>query len=87
MKNNHRRKVKYIFLMFLPFGKFSFPPKKYDFLLCGKKLGEYTPLSPNVKWSRRTPGADPGFVVRGGMSRRGIWGPLKVPSWSRVEPW
>jgi hypothetical protein len=33
------------------------------------------------------PGADPGFVVRGGMSRRGVWGPLKVPSWSRVEPW
>ena len=32
-------------------------------------------------------GADPGFVVRGGVSRRGVWGPLKVPSWSRVEPW
>jgi hypothetical protein len=26
-------------------------------------------------------GADPGFVVRGGVSRRGVWGPLKVPSW------
>ena len=25
------------------------------------------------------PGADPGFVVRGGVSRRGVWGPLKVP--------
>ena len=23
----------------------------------------------------------------GGVSRRGVWGPLKVPSWSRVEPW
>ena len=33
------------------------------------------------------PEADPGFVVRGGVSRRGVWGPLKVPSWSRVEPW
>ena len=32
-------------------------------------------------------GADPGFVVRGGVSRRGIWGPHKVPSWSRVKPW
>jgi hypothetical protein len=40
-----------MFLHFLFFGKFSFPPKKYDFLLCGKKLGEYTPLFPNVKWS------------------------------------
>ena len=27
------------------------------------------------------PGADPGFVVRGGggVSRRGVWGPLKGP--------
>jgi hypothetical protein len=25
-------------------------------------------------------GADPGFGIRGGVSRRGIWGPLKVPS-------
>ena len=33
------------------------------------------------------PGADPGFVVRGGVSRRGVWGPLKVPSWSKAEPW
>ena len=32
-------------------------------------------------------GVDPGFVVSGGVSRRGVWGPLKVPSWSRVEPW
>jgi hypothetical protein len=32
-------------------------------------------------------GPDPGFVVRGGVSRRGVCGPLKVPSWSRVEPW
>jgi hypothetical protein len=31
-------------------------------------------------------GPDPGFVVRGGVSRRGVCGPLKVPSWSRVEP-
>ena len=31
------------------------------------------------------PGADLGFVVRGGVSRRGIWGPLKVPSGSRTE--
>ena len=23
----------------------------------------------------------------GGVSRRGVWGPLKVPSWSRVEAW
>jgi hypothetical protein len=35
----------------------------------------------------RLSGADPGFVVRGGVSRRGVWGPLKVPSWSRAEPW
>ena len=32
-------------------------------------------------------GADPGFVVRVGVSRRGVWGPLTVPSWSRVEAW
>ena len=32
-------------------------------------------------------GADPGFVVRGGVSRRWFWGPLKVPSGSRAEPW
>jgi hypothetical protein len=32
-------------------------------------------------------GADPGFVVRGGVSRRGVWGPLKVPSASKAEPW
>jgi hypothetical protein len=25
------------------------------------------------------PGADPGFGIRGGVSRRGFWGPLKVP--------
>jgi hypothetical protein len=24
-------------------------------------------------------GADPGFVVRGGVSRRGVWGPHTVP--------
>ena len=24
-------------------------------------------------------GADPWFVVKGGVSRRGVWGPLKVP--------
>ena len=23
--------------------------------------------------------ADPGFVVRGNVSRRGVWGPLKLP--------
>jgi hypothetical protein len=29
-------------------------------------------------------GADPGFGIRGGgVSRRGIWGPIKVPSGSR----
>ena len=28
-------------------------------------------------------GADPGFVVRGGVSRRGVWGPLLDPQ--RVE--
>ena len=32
------------------------------------------------------PGADPGFGIRRGVSRRGIWGPLKVPSGSRAEP-
>ena len=32
-------------------------------------------------------GADPGFMVRGGVSRRGVWGPLKVPSGSRAELW
>ena len=31
-------------------------------------------------------GADPGFVVKGGVSMRGVWGPLKVPSGSRTEP-
>ena len=31
-------------------------------------------------------GADPGFGIRGGVSRRGIWGSLKVPSGSRAEP-
>jgi len=33
------------------------------------------------------PGADPGFCVRGDKSRRGVWGPLKVSSLSRAEPW
>jgi hypothetical protein len=33
------------------------------------------------------PGADPGFVVRGGLSRRGVCGPLKIPSGSKAEPW
>ena len=31
-------------------------------------------------------GADPGFGIKGGVSRRGIWGPLKVPNGSRAEP-
>ena len=37
----------------------------------------------------RASGADPGFVVRGvgGVSRRGVWGPLKVLSESKAEPW
>jgi hypothetical protein len=35
------------------------------------------------KQSLLLPGADLGFVVRGDVSRRGIWGPLKVPSGSR----
>ena len=26
-------------------------------------------------------------MARGGVSRLGVWGPLKVPSWSRIEPW
>ena len=33
------------------------------------------------------PGADPGFVVRGGVSRLEVWEPLKVPSGSKAEPW
>ena len=32
------------------------------------------------------PGEDPGFVVRGGVSRRAVWGPHAVPSGSRAEP-
>ena len=35
----------------------------------------------------QTSGADPGFVVRGGVSRRGVWGPLKIPSGSKAGPW
>ena len=35
----------------------------------------------------RQPGADPGFCVRGDESRREVWGPLKVSSESRTEPW
>jgi hypothetical protein len=31
-------------------------------------------------------GADPGFGIRGIVSRRGICGPLEVPSGSRAEP-
>jgi hypothetical protein len=30
--------------------------------------------------------ADPGFVVRGGVSKRGVWGPLKVPSGQGQSP-
>jgi hypothetical protein len=30
--------------------------------------------------------ADPRFVVKGGVSMRGIWGPFKVPGVSRTEP-
>ena len=40
-----------------------------------------------MQW-KSIPGADPGFVVRGGgVSRRGVWGPLKVPSGSKAERW
>jgi hypothetical protein len=35
---------------------------------------------------KHSSGADPGIGIRGGVSRRGIWGPLKVPSGSRAEP-
>ena len=31
-------------------------------------------------------GADPRFVVRGGVSRRGVWGPLNVPRGPRQSP-
>jgi hypothetical protein len=60
------------------------------------KLGAVVPL-----WSKKHPtpihiypqhenytaGADPGFCVRGDESRRGVWGPLKVSSGFRAEPW
>ena len=26
------------------------------------------------------PGADPGLVVRGGVSRRGVWGRIRLPT-------
>jgi hypothetical protein len=53
----------------------------YEVLFVSFVISEYFPRWPST-------GADPGFVVRGGgVSRRGVWGPLKVPSWSRVEPW
>ena len=32
-------------------------------------------------------GADPGFGVRGGEIRRGVWGPPRSPVRSRAEPW
>ena len=40
---------------------------------------------PIVSFDRVYPGADPGFGIRGGVRRRGIWEPLKVkvPSGSR----
>ena len=41
----------------------------------------------DIKVTHALPGADPVFVVRGGVSRRGVWGPLKVPSGSKAEPW
>ena len=31
--------------------------------------------------------ANPGFDVRGDEIRQGVWGPLKVPSGTRAEPW
>jgi hypothetical protein len=31
-------------------------------------------------------GADPGFVVRGGVSRRGVWGRLRSPAGPRQSP-
>jgi hypothetical protein len=37
--------------------------------------------------SKTDSGVDPGFVVRGGVSRRGVRGPLKVPSGSKAELW
>jgi hypothetical protein len=46
-----------------------------------------SPLSIKISKSLWCPGADPGFVVRGGVSRRGVWGPLKVPIGSRAELW
>ena len=47
----------------------------------------YIIFSPINEFYETYAGADPGFVVRGGVSRRGVWGPLKIPSWSRVELW
>jgi len=32
-------------------------------------------------------GADPGFCVRGDENLRGVWGPPKVSSGSRVHAW
>ena len=41
----------------------------------------------SMRMHTQTPGADPGFGVRGGEIRRGVWGPPRSPARSRAEPW
>ena len=36
----------------------------------------YLPITTD---SKGVTGADPGFVVKGGVSMRGVWGPYRVP--------
>ena len=47
----------------------------------------FKPAELHALWIISNSGADPGFCVRGDESRRGVWGPLKVSSESRAEPW
>ena len=63
--------------------KTTFENKPYSALFIN---GPYESRNVGIKLYFRYPGADPGFVVRGGVSRRGVWDRLRSPAGTRQSP-
>ena len=64
-------------------------PHRYIFVMCYMRCWLSPLLYQNIFLGGLLQGRIQDLWLGGGgdVSRRGVWGPLKVPSWSRVEPW